>query len=247
MQGKLVGDGMQMHWGRACFSSPRTVDKKRKASVLGQSLVDQLGRGMVHTDLFPPRATLTRLVPSSFNLCFDAMHNIKLGGARLKCAESSRQVEIRCEGRQLGCPVLWGTWKSGYMTLHVGRSSRENLTRGTRHRWRSMISINTLIVGLAKQLHLCRVPALLLYRYMLLLFCSLFSSPTGHALSLDLSSVYDLSKCLLAIHHGSQWPRHLPAVTCKGNQVPIHGLIPHRLIRSAGMSTPTDLFWLLDW
>lgn len=37
-----------------------------------------------------------------------------------------------------------------------------------------------------------------------------------------------------------QWPRHLPAVTCKGNQVPFHGVLLSRgSLRSAGESTLT--------
>ena len=36
------------------------------------------------------------------------------------------------------------------------------------------------------------------------------------------------------------WPRHLPAVTCKGNQVPVHGaLLSRGSLRSAGESTLT--------
>ena len=35
-----------------------------------------------------------------------------------------------------------------------------------------------------------------------------------------------------------QWPAHLPAVTCKGNQVPVHGVLFTRgSLRSAGEST----------
>ena len=37
-----------------------------------------------------------------------------------------------------------------------------------------------------------------------------------------------------------QWPTHLPAVTCKGNQVPVHGvLLPRVSLRSAGEPTLT--------
>lgn len=37
-----------------------------------------------------------------------------------------------------------------------------------------------------------------------------------------------------------QWPRHLPAVTCKGNQVPVYGVLLSRgFLRSAGESTLT--------
>ena len=37
-----------------------------------------------------------------------------------------------------------------------------------------------------------------------------------------------------------QWPRHLPAVTCKGNQVPVYGVLLSRgSLRSAGESTLT--------
>jgi hypothetical protein len=37
-----------------------------------------------------------------------------------------------------------------------------------------------------------------------------------------------------------QWPKHLPAVTCKGNQVPVHGVLLSRgFLRSAGESTLT--------
>lgn len=36
------------------------------------------------------------------------------------------------------------------------------------------------------------------------------------------------------------WPRHLPAVTCKGNQVPVYGVLLSRgSLRSAGESTLT--------
>jgi len=49
-----------------------------------------------------------------------------------------------------------------------------------------------------------------------------------------------LPKNLLREGCSGQWPRHLPAVTCKGNQVPVHGVLLSRgSLRSAGESTLT--------